>query len=164
MSLASPTPSVETTVHVRAMREADVPAAAEVLLGEPWVPHYQMTRERAQALLRQGLRDGAHLLVAEADGAVRGFVWYVPRGAFAHSGYIRLIGVLPGEKRRGVGRVLLEAAEYAMADSRDVMLLVSDFNTGAQAFYRHLGYEQVGALPDYVMPGIAEIIMRKRLR
>ena len=46
--------------------------------------------------------------------------------------------------------------------SADVFLLVSDFNTTAQAFYRRLGYEQVGAIPGYVVPGITELIFRKR--
>jgi ribosomal-protein-alanine N-acetyltransferase len=45
-----------------------------------------------------------------------------------------------------------------------MVLLCSDFNTEAQRFYRRAGYEQVGALPDYVVPGVAELIFRKRLR
>jgi ribosomal protein S18 acetylase RimI-like enzyme len=44
-----------------------------------------------------------------------------------------------------------------------VFLLTSDFNEDAQAFYRRLGYQQVGAIPDYVVPGITELIFYKRL-
>jgi len=43
-------------------------------------------------------------------------------------------------------------------EAPSVFLLASDFNEDAQAFYRRLGYQQVGAIPDYVVPGITELI------
>ena len=74
-----------------------------------------------------------------------------------------LIGVQRGERGSGVGRALMTHAEGALfAHSADIFLLVSDFNAAAQAFYRRLGYEQVGAIPGYVVPGITELIFRKR--
>jgi ribosomal protein S18 acetylase RimI-like enzyme len=55
-------------------------------------------------------------------------------------------------------------AEARMGESvNDVFLLVSDFNTRAARFYQRLGYQQVGAIPDYVVSGITELIFRKRL-
>jgi len=42
-------------------------------------------------------------------------------------------------------------------------LLVSDLNAPAQHFYQAHGYHEVGALTDYVCPGITELIYRKRL-
>jgi len=41
--------------------------------------------------------------------------------------------------------------------------LCSDFNTDAQRYYEKHGYSRVGAIPDYVVPGITELIYRKRL-
>jgi ribosomal protein S18 acetylase RimI-like enzyme len=87
----------------------------------------------------------------------------VEKGAFNRSGYIMLIGVRTEMQGHGVGRALMLAAESALfAQVADVFLLVSDFNSAAQAFYQRLGYEQVGAIPDYVMPGITELIFHKR--
>jgi len=43
----------------------------------------------------------------------------------------------------------------------NVFLLVSGFNRRAQAFYRRQGYTKVGAIPDYVVPGITEYLFRK---
>jgi ribosomal protein S18 acetylase RimI-like enzyme len=161
-------------IAVRPMAQRHVEACVEVLMGYPWI-RYDMTRERARNMVMSGLEQMAmgvsHLHVAVpatsavSDSAVQGFVWWMPRGAFYHSGYIRLIGVLPSAHGRGVGRVLMQVVEEAViAESRDMFLLVSDFNVEAQAFYQHLGYAHVGALADYVVPGIRELLMHKRLR
>ena len=40
-------------------------------------------------------------------------------------------------------------------------LCVSDFNSGARRFYQRLGYEEVGMLRDLLLPGKAEVLMRK---
>ena len=94
--------------------------------------------------------------------ALLAYLWLVERGAFDHSDYVRLIGVRPGERGRGVGRALMKYAEkVSRAQGRDLFLLVSDFNTDAQRFYQRLGFHQVGLLEDYVMPGVAELIYRK---
>jgi ribosomal protein S18 acetylase RimI-like enzyme len=42
-----------------------------------------------------------------------------------------------------------------------VFLCVSSFNERAQKLYQRLGYERVGELPDYVVKGYSEILMRK---
>lgn len=42
--------------------------------------------------------------------------------------------------------------------------MVSDFNQGAQAFYRSRGYWLLGSLPDAVKPGIGELVMVKDLQ
>ena len=47
--------------------------------------------------------------------------------------------------------------------SRRVSLMVSDFNTGAQAFYRRRGYWLLGELPDAAKAGITELVMLKDL-
>lgn len=150
-------------IAIRPMTAQDVDAVSEILLGYPWT-RYAMTRDRAENVLRGGLAQNASLLVALADGIVAGFVWFISRGAFHHSGYIRLIGVAESAKGLGAGKTLLQAAEQACAaTSKDMFLLVSDFNTSAQAFYQRMGYAQVGGIPDYVQPGITELIMRKKL-
>lgn len=102
--------------------------------------------------------------VDQDDGEPLGFVWLVLHGAFNRSGYIPLLAVKPGRRGGGIGQQLLTAAEErTREDANDIFLTCSDFNVDAQRFYERHGYVQVGAVPDYILPGVAELIYRKRL-
>jgi ribosomal protein S18 acetylase RimI-like enzyme len=75
-----------------------------------------------------------------------------------------LIGVEPWARGRGVGRGLMEHAEAALfGESDDVFVLVPDGDHTALAFCRRLGYAyaEVGAIPDYVVQGVTELVFRK---
>ena len=149
-------------MQIRPMRADDVLALARLMMTDPLWQRYDVTETSAARRLRDGIAEGAAIAVAEVNGVPAGFIWHVARGAFDRSGYIKLIGVRPEARRQGVGRALMEHAEAALfARSADVFLLVSDFNHAGQAFYRRLGYEQIGAIPDYVVPGVAELVFRK---
>ncbi len=148
-------------VTIRPLALADVPDIARWVAATPLWQRYRATEASFAERLTNGLANGATIFVAERASAVIGFVWLVARGAFNRSAYIQLIGVRPEARSGGVGRALMEFAE-ARAESRDIFLLVSDFNTDAQKFYARLGYKQVGKLDDYVVEGIAELIFWKR--
>ena len=79
--------------------------------------------------------------------------------------YIELFAVYPEAQQQGVGRAALDLIEARRRPGRDnLWLLVSGFNSAAQAFYRRQGFEFVGHLPDLLASGEDEILMRKRLR
>lgn len=100
--------------------------------------------------------------MARRSGGVVGFVWFRTEGTFHHSGYVRWVAVAPQARGSGVGRRLMEYAEARIfRRGPNVFLLVSGFNRRAQAFYRRQGYTRVGAIPDYVVPGITEYLFRK---
>ncbi|MFN8483580.1 MAG: GNAT family N-acetyltransferase [Anaerolineae bacterium] len=151
-------------LHIAPITPDTLPACAALMAATPLWQRYGVTPQGAAATLRKALEEGGQCIVALEGETVAGFVLYYPRGAFARSGYIRLIGVAPERQSEGVGAQLMAAAEAVMgAVSGDVFLLVSDFNTRAQAFYRRRGYAQVAALPDYVIPGVSELLFWKRL-
>jgi len=148
---------------IRPMTLDDVPAVAAIMAGNALWQRYGVTVDSAARRLQRGLEADATIVVAEVEGCVAGFVWYVTEGAFQRSGYIMLFAVDPGVQGQGIGRTLLAHAEAALfVVSSSIVLLVSDFNTKAQRFYRRYGYTQVGALPDYVKPGVSELIYYKR--
>ena len=128
----------------------------------PLWQRYGVTLEGATLRLSSGLEQGATILAAGEPGQPVGFVWYLEKGAFGRSGYIMLIGVDPALQGQGVGDGLMDAAEARMFEKvNDIFLLVSDFNAGAQRFYRRRGYAQVGALPAYVLSDVTELIFCK---
>ena len=148
-------------INIRPLAHADIADIARWVAATPLWQRYHVTEASFAQRLEEGLASGATLFVAERAGAVLGFVWLVARGAFNRSAYIQLIGVRPEARTGGIGRALMEFAE-ARASSREIFLLVSDFNTDAQKFYARLGYRQVGKLDDYVVHGVSELVFWKR--
>lgn len=150
-------------MFIRSLIATDIPELANLMAATPLWQRYGVSEASATARLQSGLDQAATILVAEIEGRVAGFLWYVQRGAFQRSGYIMLIGVQPDLRGLGVGEALMQRAEELMfAETNSICLLVSDFNEAAQRFYRQLGYTQVGTLPDYVIPGVDEYLFHKR--
>jgi ribosomal protein S18 acetylase RimI-like enzyme len=153
-------------VRIVPLAERDIePCAALMASSEPWT-RYGIELGDALRMWRQALDTSATVEVARHGPMTCGFAWYIARGAFGLSGYLKLLGVSREVRGRGIGGALLAHVERrALADGQDDMfLLVSDFNLPAQRFYAAHGYHQVGAIAGYVCPGIGELIYRKRLR
>ncbi len=150
---------------VRALLPAEFPAVVDWLVTLPLMQRYGLQPQAALRQFEQAAAAGELLLTVEdAAGRPAGLAWVMPRGAFGRSAYLRLIGVDPACAGAGLGSALLaEVEHHATADGRDIILLVSDFNTDAQRFYQRHGYRQVGALPGYVLPDVTELIYWKSL-
>ena len=103
------------------------------------------------------------LFVARAGGLPLGFLLLRPRG-LAGSPYIVSIAVAPAARGQGIGTRLMDHVAAAVSPpARHLFLCVSDFNHDARRLYARYGFAQVGAVPDYLVPGIAELILHKRL-
>src|SRR5215813_11616861 len=125
---------------------------------EPWVT-LGRGYEASRALLEDPSRER---LVAVSGGARAGFLILNMAGAFV--GYIQTVCVAPDFRGRGIGtRLVRFAEERIFRESPNVFLCVSSFNGDARRLYERLGYSEVGALPDYLVAGHAEILMRKTL-
>ena len=148
---------------VRKMQFEDIEACARLMAESPLWQRYGVSEASAARRFEGGLAQQEQIAVAEVDAKAAGFIWYSARGAFNLSGYVMLIGVAAEQRSRGVGRALMDHAEGALfRETQDIFLLVSDFNEDAQRFYQRLGYRPVGAIPDYILPGVAELIYHKR--
>lgn len=132
---------------VRYLRAAPVHAeclaaihAASVRSGEPaW---------QAMAFETLIARASAEAVIAVADDAPAGFVLW--RTA-ADEAEILLIAVMPGQRRRGIGRGLLERAiGAARGDGAERLWLeVADDNQPAIALYRAHGFVPAGRRRGY---------------
>jgi [ribosomal protein S18]-alanine N-acetyltransferase len=142
----------------RAHREA-----ALLVAEQPLFARYGATVEALERAWRAGFEAGDLFKAALIDGRVVGVAWLVPSGAFARSPYLRLLAVAPTVAGRGVGTVLLQACEdWAFERADDLFLLVNDDNEAAHRFYERRGFEAIGRVHGYVLPGLDETIMRKR--
>lgn len=125
---------------------------------EPWIT-LRRDLDGARAAVH---RPGTELFMARDGDERLGFLLLAPYG-LAGAPYIATIAVDESARGRGVGSRMLEWAEQRYADRHNIFLLVSSFNTRAQQLYLRHGYEQVGEIPDYVVKGHSELILRKRL-
>lgn len=151
-------------IRIRAAQSGDLSACAAIVTAEPLWHRYGTTARRARQQLRGALDRRDRLNVAVIGGEIVGFIWFQVRGTFAHSGYIRWVGIAASSRGKGVGSSLMDLAErQILRHGPNVFLLVSDFNRLAQRFYRRRGYRLVGALADYVVPGVTELVYRKTL-
>lgn len=77
------------------------------------------------------------------------------------------LGVRPEARRRGLARALVAEVERRLSGRGARMLLIDTSTTpamaGARALYSGLGYERVGEIPDYWVPGDGKLMLRKAL-
>ena len=101
--------------------------------------------------------------VAEENGTIVGFL--IANRERPKVLHIVTIDVVEGWRRRGVGALLMEAAE-AWAKEQAFTLVgleTAHDNVGAQRFYERRGYRKVGTLERYYANGSAAWVMVKEL-
>lgn len=151
---------------IRPMTADDCPILAAWMVEIPLWKRYGVTFERACSNFEHGLNSGDWMFTADnAETHACGFAQVAPKGMCGISPYLRLIGVHPSAQSTGVGAALLTEIERVAAEhAADLFLLTSDFNENAHRFYERHGFVQIGAIPDYIVPSITELIFRKRLK
>jgi ribosomal-protein-alanine N-acetyltransferase len=77
--------------------------------------------------------------------------------------HVLQIAVAPPLRRRGYGRVLLDALEAAAVGAEVAWLEVRADNAAALAMYGRADYRQVGVRPRYYGDGGDALVLRKRL-
>lgn len=148
---------------IREGTRADIQRCAEIIADSLLWRTYGRTVADAASSIESTFIPGSRMLVYDEDGAAAGFVILYERGVFGEYGYIRLIGVDASRRGKGIGGLLLDAAEELLFTVRPwVFLTVTEFNTDAQRFYFRRGYEKIGEIPDYRRPGVAEYMLLKR--
>ena len=106
------------------------------------------------------LPQGRDSYVVDQNGKAAGIA--VVRQKFLLGDYVELLGVANWARGKGLGRILLAHVETAVfARTRNLFACVSDFNDQAWHFYKKQGYLEIGPMPNFLIPGSAEILLRK---
>jgi [ribosomal protein S18]-alanine N-acetyltransferase len=132
----------EPGIMIRRATKVDLPAIAAIeaeSFPSPW----------GEGLYRPELtRPASVFLVAEAAGETTG---YACAFAVLDEAHLLKLAVRPELRRRGIGRALLAALAAALRDmgARELWLEVRAGNQAGRAFYRRLGFDEVGVRKRY---------------
>jgi len=103
---------------------------------------------------------GRESYVIEFDGRVAGVA--IVRQKFLLGDYLELLGIALWARGKGLGRTMLAQIEsLVFGRTKNMFACVSDFNEPARAFYRRQGYQEIGPMPNFLIPGSAELLLRK---
>jgi ribosomal protein S18 acetylase RimI-like enzyme len=151
----------DTQVNIRrAMGEADASSCASIMAAtDPW------------KRLGRSYDDTFRIVT---DPSVEVFVAVTPEEEVAglvairmmpvFKGYIAALAVHERWRNHGIGTVLLEFAEQRIfRESPNVFLCCSSFNHDAMRLYLRLGYQRIGEIKDFIVPGAGEVLLRKTI-
>src|SRR5437868_1052653 len=146
---------------VRAYAAQDRAAVVAMLTGrDPW-QRLGYTADDWQRLLTPPLRNREGWVI-EIGGEPAGIA--IVRLQFLLGDYLELFAIAPGAEHTGLGRALLvEVERNVFARTRNLFVCVSDFNDSARRFYARNGYQLVGPIGDLIIPGSAELLLRKTI-
>lgn len=103
---------------------------------------------------------GRDSYVAELDGRVAGIA--IVKQKFLLGDYLELLGVAGWACKQGIGdRLLAHIERLVFERTKNLFACVSDFNQQARDFYKKQGYQEIGPMPNFLIPGSSEILLRK---
>jgi ribosomal-protein-alanine acetyltransferase len=144
--------------RIRRLRAEDAPeltsVAAAALGAAEW------SAESYQRLCRS---EECLSFVHESEGQITGFIL---GRRFADEGEVLNIAVLPDQRRKGIGRTLLQAAidGFRKESATRIYLEVRESNVSARQFYEKEGFTITGVRPNYYRePDEAAVLMEKKL-
>ncbi len=142
-------------MNLRPMRDDDLDRILELekeIFPEPWSRRFFPADPH---------RSGVLCLVAEADGQVVGYIVASGKSRV----HIANIAVIPGLRRRGIGRMMIRAAEeFGRSIGAGLFLLeVRESNRSARSFYRSLGFVGAGVKQYYYSNGEDAILMKREI-
>ncbi|BBL71708.1 GNAT family N-acetyltransferase [Methylogaea oryzae] len=148
---------------LRTLRPADAAPLALALARQPPWADLGYTAEGLQRYLNKD--DAALERWVLADGASVAGVLCL-RQPWLRGPFLELLCLLPDYRGQGLGGLLLaELHDRArLSGLANVWATATHSNENALRFYRRQGYEQAGVLPDLILPGVDEILLRRRLR
>lgn len=98
--------------------------------------------------------------VADVDGKIAGIA--IVKQKFLLGDYLELLGVAGWARKQGVGkRILAHVEQLVFGRTQNLFACVSDFNHSARDFYKQQGYQEIGPMPNFLIPGSAEVLLRK---
>jgi ribosomal protein S18 acetylase RimI-like enzyme len=126
----------------------------------------------AEELIESYLDDpsgsGYHVLVAEVDSTVQGYICYGPTPLTEATWDVYWMAVAREKQGQGIGSALMKSAEKEIMKGQGRLSIFETSSTPAyektRNFHLSQGYEIVARIPDFYAPGDDKLILQKRLR
>jgi ribosomal protein S18 acetylase RimI-like enzyme len=111
---------------------------------------------------------GYHILVAEVDSTITGYICYGPTPLTEGTWDIYWEAVAREKQGQGIGSALTKSAEKEIVRAKGRLAIIETSSTPAYEKTRHFhishGYEIVARIPDFYAPGDDKLILQKRLK
>lgn len=149
-----------TSIHIKRLENAqEIETCAGMMASsEPWIT---LGRDYEASVKTLSI-PSKEVYLAMIREQIAGFTILNMQGGFV--GYLQTLCVAPEWRNKGIGSQLMEFAEQRIfKETPNVFICVSSFNPRALKLYKRLGYEEIGELKDYIVPGHSEILLRKTI-
>jgi predicted N-acetyltransferase YhbS len=157
-------------IDIRPMIHEDKPHITKILRGTPEFKPFEVAvaEELIDSYLEDPSSSGYHILVAEVDSTVTGYICYGPTPLTEGTWDIYWIAVAREKQGQGIGSALMKSAEKEIVRAKGRLAIIETSSTPAyektRNFHLSQGYEVICRIPDFYVPGDDKLILQKRLR
>jgi ribosomal protein S18 acetylase RimI-like enzyme len=157
-------------INIRPMKHKDKPSITKILHSTPEFKPSEVAvaEEVIDSYLKDSVGSGYHILVAEVDSIVTGYICYGPTPMTEGTWDIYWEAVARERQGQGIGSALTEYAEKEIVRAKGRLAIIETSSTPAYDKTRHFhlshGYEIVARIPDFYAPRDDKLILQKRLR
>jgi ribosomal protein S18 acetylase RimI-like enzyme len=152
------------------MTKRDKPAIMKILRDTPEFKPSEVViaEELIDSYLHDSYQSGYHILVAEVERLVVGYICYGPTPLTEGTWDIYWVAVAQHGQNRGIGSALIASAENEIKKAQARLAIIETSSLPeyekTRRFYKRQGYELIGRIPDFYASGDDKLILRKRLR
>jgi ribosomal protein S18 acetylase RimI-like enzyme len=152
------------------MSHEDKPHVTKILRGTPEFKPFEVVvaEEIIDSYLQYQSSSGYHILVAEVDSTVTGYICYGPTPLTEGTWDIYWMAIAREKQRRGIGSALMKSAEKEIVRAKGRLVIIETSSTPLYEKTRHFhlsqGYEVICRIPDFYAPGDDKLVLQKRLR
>jgi GNAT superfamily N-acetyltransferase len=154
---------------IRPMAGEDKPAIMRILRAVPeFMPAEVVVAEEViDSYLHDPSGSGYHVLVAEVESSVTGYICYGPTPLTEGTWDIYWMATAPERQGQGIGKALIASAEGKIKQARGRLSIIETSSKPeyerSRGFHYSRGYELVCKIADFYAPGDDKLILQKRL-
>ena len=157
-------------INVRPLTYEDKPSTVKILCNTPEFKPSEVAvaEEVIDSYLKDPCGSGYHILVAENESTVAGYICYGPTPLTEGTWDLYWMAVAQEKRGQGIGSMLMECAEREIIKAKGRLVIIETSSTPAyettRRFHIGHGYEIVARISDFYAPGDNKLILLKPLR